>query len=564
MLDALEAPLSLLLASGTISCDDLLRARRLAAETGDVVVLTLTRLGLASEQDVAEALADALNLQIVNETDLQQATLPASGLTAAFLRRYHVLPLADGSKEFISIAMSNPTDEYAVQAVELATGRKVRRLIALPTNLDQMLDRLCPKETVASVEREAERSREIVGSRVSELERLREAASGAPVIRLVNQLFGRAVDERASDLHLEPTVDGLTVRLRVDGRLRCLTTLGSDVRDAVVSRVKLMANLDIAERRLPQDGRLGLAVRGTEVDFRIATLPTQHGESVGVRVLDRAQTRLSLSELGFDDVALAALQALLLLPNGLLLVTGPTGSGKTTTLYAALETLNTEDRKLMSVEDPVEYQLAGVQQVQVQHGIGLSFARILTSFLRHNPNVVMVGEIRDHETAKVTVQVALTGHLVLSTLHTNDAASGITRLIEMGIEDYLLVSTCKAILAQRLVRLLCTECREAYELDLDLAVRLRVGDLASAPQVYRAAGCKACKGSGFQGRTTILEILPLSECIRGLVLGRASASAIEQAAISEGMRTMHAHGMEKVVQGLTTVEEVLSAVGRTC
>lgn len=548
--------------SGRITHDILVRAQCLAAEAGEPISLALTRLGLASEQEVADIFAESLGLEIVSSDDLCRLEPNPHDLSVDFLKRFHVLPIHGGDEGSIAVAMADPSDRYAMEAIELATSRRVQPFVALATDLEAALDRLSLRGTSHAEAGETDRAQAFEDSRLTELERLREAASDAPVIRLVNQLLGRAVDERASDLHLEPTMDGLTVRLRVDGRLQALPPLSAHLRDPVVSRIKLLANLDIAERRLPQDGRLNFAVRGTEVDFRVATLPTQLGESVVVRVLDRAQAKLSLTDLGFDEAALAQLRTLLALPNGMILVTGPTGSGKTTTLYAALETLNTPHRKLMTVEDPIEYQLAGVQQVQVQAGIGLSFAQVLRSFLRHNPNVVMVGEIRDQETARVTVQVALTGHLVLSTLHTNDAASGLTRLLDMGVEDYLLVSTCKAIVAQRLVRTLCTQCRVPYALDQALAESLGLSRLASAPTVYHAAGCRACHDTGFHGRTTIIEILPLSEAVQALILRRASRGEIGRVALAEGMRSMHAHGMEKVLAGVTTIEEVLGAVGQ--
>jgi len=463
----------------------------------------------------------------------------------------------------VPLAMADPSDELAAEAVTLFTGRPVIRFVALPTDLDAALERLLPPDHADGGGNGSDEAANGAGFGSSELERLREAASDAPVIRLVNGLLGRAVDERASDLHLEPTADGLSVRLRVDGRLRLLEPpVSARQRDAVVSRVKLMAGLDIAERRLPQDGRIAHAVRGQEVDFRVATTPTAHGESVVVRVLDRAQVRLDFADLGFDAIALDALRPHLAAPHGMLLVTGPTGSGKTTTLYAALAQLNTHERKLMTIEDPVEYQLAGVQQVQVQPAIGLTFARALRSFLRHNPNVVMVGEIRDLETAQVAVQVALTGHLVLSTLHTNDAASGVTRLLDMGVEDYLIASTCNAIMAQRLIRTLCPACRAPYRVSAAHAARLGLGAQQPAT-LHRGLGCAACGFSGFKGRSTVIEILPLSETIRELVLRRASAAEIARAAVAEGMRTMHAHGMEKALAGVTTVEEVLAATRST-
>jgi general secretion pathway protein E len=466
----------------------------------------------------------------------------------------------------VALAMANPSDDATAEAVALFVGRPVRRYVALPTDIDAALDLLLPN-SAAQINGEIGQDSvdNLVGPGLgtSDLDRLREAASDAPVIRLVNALLGRAVDERGSDLHLEPTTDQLTVRLRVDGRLRSLDTpVPARLRDAVVSRVKLMAGLDIAERRLPQDGRIAHAVRGREIDFRVATTPTAHGESVVIRVLDRTQVQLDFARLGFDEVAMAALKPLLAAPHGMILVTGPTGSGKTTTLYAALSVLNTPDRKLMTIEDPIEYQLGGVQQVQVQPGIGLTFARALRSFLRHNPNVVMVGEIRDLETAQIAVQVALTGHLVLSTLHTNDAATGVTRLLDMGVEDYLIASTCNAIMAQRLIRTLCQECREPYEASPSYLARLGMSSEKPA-QLSRQGGCKLCDGSGYRGRSTILEILPLTDSIRDLVLRRASAAEIARAAVNQGMRTMQAHGMEKARAGITTVDEVLAATRAT-
>jgi general secretion pathway protein E len=568
--EATDPLFSSLIESGQLSLDAFARARRLAVEAGEPVPATLTRLGFVSEQDMAEAFARALGLPLADAAALPRDTMPMPELSPAFLRHMRVLPLAaaDESSEagtIVPLAMADPTDDYAAEAVALFTGHRVLRFVALPTDLDAALDRLLPHSAGAEVDDSAEASDSFSGGSVgsSELDRLREAASDAPVIRLVNSLLGRAVDDRASDLHMEPTADGLTVRLRVDGRLRTLDPpVPVRQRDAVVSRVKLMAGLDIAERRLPQDGRIAHAVRGQEVDFRVASTPTAYGESVVVRVLDRAQVRLDFAALGFDEVAMTALRPQLAAPHGMLLVTGPTGSGKTTTLYAALALLNTPERKLMTIEDPIEYQLAGVQQVQVQPGIGLNFARALRSFLRHNPNVVMVGEVRDLETAQIAVQVALTGHLVLSTLHTNDAASCVTRLLDMGVEDYLIASTCNAILAQRLVRTLCRACRVPYRITAERADRLGLGGDGPVT-LYRGQGCTECNSSGYRGRSTILEILPLTDSIRDLVLRRASAAEISRVAIGEGMRTMQSHGMQKAAAGLTTVEEVLAATRAT-
>ena len=545
------APVDILSRRGRLSRDALERARRIAAESGDPIEPILTKLGLVSERDMAEAFAEALGL----DTAKLDAWAPDEALLAqvspAFLRQFQVLPLGrDGG--VLRLAMSNPLDTYAAEALALVTGLPVQRVAATATDIDAALERL------SAATASAEATHDLSNASDTDLERLRDLASDAPVIRHVNQILSRAVDARASDIHIEPGASRLVVRYRIDGAMQEVDPPPLRLRDAVVSRIKIMAKLNIAERRLPQDGRMSASVRGTEIDFRVSTLPTVHGESVVIRVLDREQVSLDFAALGFDDHALAELRRILALPFGILLVTGPTGSGKTTTLYAALKSLNTPERKLMTIEDPVEYQLDGVNQVQVQPQIGLTFAWALRSFLRQNPNIVMVGEIRDLETAQVAVQVALTGHMILSTLHTNDAASGVTRLLDMGVEDYLIVSTVNAILAQRLVRTLCTACREPYDMPPELAARLGIERAATA-QFFRATGCPVCGGTGFHGRTTIIEILPMTDTIRRLVLDRAASSDIRAAAVAAGMRTMLAHGMEKAVQGVTTVEEVLGA-----
>jgi general secretion pathway protein E len=540
-------PIEHLTQRGKLPLDALDRARRLAADSGDPIEPILTKLGLVSERDMADAFAQTLGLDIATLDDTQDEALIAS-ISPLFLRQYQVLPL-DRTAGILRLAMAYPPDPYPAEALALLTGCTVRRLAATPTDIDAALDRLLANpHTEDGAQPAAD----------TDLERLRDLASDAPVIRHVNQLLARAVDARASDIHIEPAASRLVVRLRIDGAMQEIEAPPLRLRDAVVSRIKIMARLNIAERRLPQDGRMSASVRGTEIDFRVSTLPTVHGESVVIRVLDRDQVALDFSALGFDDQALTELNRILALPFGILLVTGPTGSGKTTTLYAALKTLNTPDRKLMTIEDPVEYQLDGVNQVQVQPNIGLTFAWALRSFLRQNPNIVMVGEIRDLETAQVAVQVALTGHMILSTLHTNDAASGVTRLLDMGVEDYLIVSTVNAILAQRLVRTLCPDCREPYDLSIDLTARLGLTLDAPAP-FFRAQGCPACNATGYRGRTTILEILPMTDTIRRLVLDHAAATTIRDAAIAAGMRTMLAHGLSKAKQGITTIEEVLGA-----
>jgi general secretion pathway protein E len=541
--DALSAA-DWLVRQGTVSPEAYARATRVAAEAGEPVEATLTKLGLVSDRDLAHAFGVTQGLELVGLPDLPQSLDGLLGLSPRFLRLFHVLPVArEGS---VVLAMADPTDAYAAQAVSLFLGASLSRLVATAADIDAALDRI---EARAGT---GEQVSEVAGG--DDVERLKDLASDAPVVRLVNQIITRAVESRVSDIHIEPAIDRLIVRYRIDGLMREVEAPSLRLRDAVISRVKIMAKLNIAERRLPQDGRMGMSVRGTEIDFRVSTVPTIHGESVVIRILDQDHVALDFATLGFDEAALTVYRPILERPHGILLVTGPTGSGKTTTLYASLATLNTETRKIMTIEDPVEYQIERINQVQVQSQIGLTFARALRAFLRQNPNIVMVGEIRDLETAEVAVQAALTGHMILSTLHTNDAASGITRLLDMGVEDYLLISTVNAIMAQRLVRTLCPACREAYEASPEVAAVL---GLEFPVTLYRPIGCPACEGSGFRGRTTILEILPMTETIRKLVLTRAPSGEIEAAAIRDGMRTMHRHGLEKAKAGITTVDEVL-------
>jgi len=373
------------------------------------------------------------------------------------------------------------------------------------------------------------------------------------------------VEMLASDIHLESTENELRARYRVDGVLREIESPPSRLRNAIVSRVKIMAKMNIAERRLPQDGRIRMAVRGKEIDFRVSTTPAIHGESVVLRILDRGSLALDFTALGFDEDQLPKFLESLMRPHGIVLVTGPTGSGKTTTLYAALTRLNSPDVKILTAEDPVEYVLDGVNQVQVNPDIGLTFAGALQSFLRQDPDIMMIGEIRNLETAQIAVQAALTGHLVLSTVHTNDAASAMTRMLDMGIENYLLNSTVNAVLGQRLVRRLCEHCREPYQAPPELAASL---DLAAAGHegsatLYRPAGCPQCNGRGYQGRTMILELMVLDDDIRSLVLHRAEARELQAAAIRGGMQTMYLHGMRKALAGITTIEEVLRVTRET-
>ncbi|MDX1483407.1 MAG: type II secretion system ATPase GspE [Alphaproteobacteria bacterium] len=552
--DALERAL---LDHGDVSPEQLARARRVCGETGDRLDVVLTRLGLASEQTIAAALADHLRLALVGADEFPAVPVLAERLGAQFLRDARVLPLAETDAGIV-LAMADPLDGYAINAVRLAAEKDVEVRVATATAIEGALDRLygTPSETVGDI---VEGAGAELQTTEEDIARLRDMASEAPVVRLVSLLINKAVDMGASDIHIEPFEKELKVRFRIDGVLSEMEAPPLALRPAIASRIKLMARLNIAESRLPQDGRIQVNVQGREIDLRVSTVPTLYGESIVLRLLDRGSIALELPALGFTDAALQAYLTVLDQPTGILLVTGPTGSGKTTTLYSSLVRLNTGDRKIMTVEDPVEYHLDGVNQVQVRPQIGLNFADALRSLLRQDPDIMMIGEIRDLETAEIAVQAALTGHKVLSTLHTNNAASTVTRLLDMGVEDYLLTSTINGIVAQRLVRRICDGCRAPKPLLPEIVDELGLDRFfgGGEPVLSAGTGCAACNGTGYRGRTGIIEILAMSDAVRKAVVRRASTHDIQSAACDGGMITMFEDGMSKVVAGVTTLEEIL-------
>jgi general secretion pathway protein E len=531
---------------GLAPAETLTRARLVQEETGERLDAVLTRLGLVSEQALAQAIAAETGLRVAKPQDYPAEPLPYD-VSPRFLRDAKAVPLRD-TDAGVEVAMVDPLDPWPANALAFALKRPVRPVIARAADLEAALDRLYPAGELGDADFDGEASE-------ADLERLKDLASDAPVVRAVNALITRAAEARASDIHVEPAEDSLKVRLRIDGALREEDPLPASLKSAFVSRIKVMSGLNIAERRLPQDGRLRIAVRGHEIDLRVATSPTIHGESVVMRILDRSNLPLDFESLGFERELLARYLKVLRLPHGIVLVTGPTGSGKTTTLYASLLELNTPERKILTIEDPIEYRLGGINQTQVSPGIGLTFAAALRSFLRQDPDVMMVGEIRDLETAQVAVQAALTGHTILSTLHTNSAPSAITRLLDMGVEPFLITSTLNAVLGQRLVRRLCQECREPYiptRQGLDsLGYDHRIGVI---DRLYRPKGCDACGHTGFRGRIAILELLVMDESVARLVLTRADERDIQTAA---RMRSMLDDGLAKARSGLTTLDEVL-------
>lgn len=549
-----------LVESQKLSSGSLERAENITKESGEKLELVLTRLGLMGERELTEALAEFLHLPLLTAREFPEIAVLEDCLSRRFLKEVQILPLADG-KDSLAVAAVNPLDTYALEALRFAVGKPVHCSVIYPSDFEIAYERLYG-DGKSEIHQLAEGARDQRAAGENEdVERLKDIASEAPVIRLVNLLITRAVEARASDIHIEPMDGDLRVRYRVDGVLHDVESPPSRLSAAVISRVKIMARLNIAERRLAQDGRIRLAVRGKDIDFRVSTAPTIHGESVVLRILDRGSLKLDFYALGFDDTIIARFRQVLDQPHGILLLTGPTGSGKTTTLYTALLELNTPDKKILTIEDPVEYQLKGVNQVQVKPQIGLTFATALRSFLRQDPDIMMVGEIRDVETAQIAIQAALTGHLILSTLHTNDSASAVTRLLDMGVEDYLLTSTINGLAAQRLVRTLCPECREAYEMLPELAERMGINRLSKSQRVtlYRPKGCIQCANTGYLGRSSIIEVLPISDGIRQLILKRADTSELRKAAIEEGMETIRAHGMRKVLAGTTSFDEVVRA-----
>ncbi|EXJ17115.1 type II secretion system ATPase GspE [Imhoffiella purpurea] len=538
---------------GKLTVGDLGRARRLADDAGDPLVPMLVRLGLVSERDMARAISEVLDIPLAEPNGFPSEPVSEELFSLRFLKDARVLPLSEDAQS-IRVAVANPIDEFTLAAIRMAAGKEVSPLVGLPTEIESAIEQLYEKVKEAPAEAESD----LGDFDEEDIEHLKDLASEAPVIRMVNQLIQKAVESRASDIHIEPFADTLKVRYRVDGILNEVDAPPVRSTAAVISRVKIMAKLNIAERRLPQDGRIPIRIQGKDLDLRVSTVPTMFGESVVMRLLDKESIRFDLDALGFDGPPRQRLGEILEKPYGILLVTGPTGSGKSTTLYTALSRLNTEARKIITVEDPVEYQLPGINQIQVKSSIGMTFAGALRAMMRQDPDIIMVGEMRDLETARIAVQSALTGHIVLSTLHTNDAASGVTRLLDMGVEDYLLTSTINGILAQRLVRRLCPECRQPYPAVAELAERFgHMADTSQPLELYRAVGCDACNGTGYRGRLVISEVLTMSDRIRKAVLAQATATEIRQIAVDEGMETMYQDGLRKSLDGRTTIEEVL-------
>lgn len=541
----------LLVASGKLTGRDLERALAAQVEMGGLLGGVLSRLGLVSEADVSLAISQQLGVPLLRSDQFPAVIPEVSGLLPEFARAHGIVPIRV-DETGLTVAMVSPQDAFVLKALRLATGQAIRPCLALFADVEKAL-----AAPVESVDDEPD-DWAPEGDSGDFVEHLKDLASEAPVIRLVNSIIGRVTDLRASDVHLEPFDDGLHVRYRVDGVISTAEIVPPRHSAAVNSRVKLMAHLDIAERRLPQDGRIKTRVKGRELDLRVSTVPTVHGESVVMRVLDRSSVRFSLEDMGFAATTLQRFNGLLAKPHGIVLVTGPTGSGKTTTLYAALSKIDADAHKIITVEEPVEYQLEGINQIQVHAQIGLTFARSLRSILRQDPDIIMIGEMRDGETAQIAVQSALTGHLVLSTLHTNTAAGAVVRLTDMGVERYLITSSVNGVLSQRLVRRLCLHCREPHFPEPAVIESSGLGRfLAAGSQVYRAVGCEHCRGTGYSGRTGVHELLVVDDVLRRAILDGADASTLHAKAVAAGMLSLYEDGLRKVAAGQTSLDEVL-------
>ena len=551
----------LLLSRSLLTEQQLDEARRVAAERGRSLGRVLIEMGLVTEATLVAILAEQLGLEFI---DLSEATLDPSALALvpeAVARKQNCVPVMIDEDGRLVLAMADPANVVAVDDIRAMSAREVRTLVATKADVLAAINRNYRLDSAAehlveeaSAEAATEQDLDSVAASAS--------AEDAPIIKLVNLLITQAVNDRASDIHIEPGERSLRVRYRIDGVLHEVMNPPRSVQAGITSRLKIMADIDIAERRLPQDGRIGVTVQGKQIDIRVATLPTVNGEKVVMRLLDKSSVLLKLQDLGFQPNNFASYQESYKKPYGAILVTGPTGSGKSTTLYATLNILNRAEVNIITVEDPVEYKLAGINQVQTNAKAGLTFASALRSILRSDPDVVLIGEIRDRETAQIAIEAALTGHLVLSTLHTNDAPSALTRLTEMGIEPFLVASALDSILAQRLARRLCEKCKERYQPSVEelKTARFPFDEDEDLPTLYRPMGCTACGKTGYRGRLAVHEVMSVTEDIERLVVEKASSEDIGRVARSQGMTTLRDDGMAKAALGVTSIEEILRVV----
>lgn len=546
---------SLLIEEGLVSLDQLYEAADAAEDAGQPLARYLVEKGIVPERELVATLARSIGFEFVDLSEVAVDPGAVALVPEQLCRRYGAIPYAFDGRD-LQVALADPANVLAVDDIRALTGREVKIRVATRSDIDEALRKVRSLDDAVT---EFSSGDEEIES--EDLMSAEAASEDAPIVKLVNMLISKAVGDRASDIHVEPTDREVRIRYRIDGVLHEVMRTPKSAHAATVSRLKIMADIDIAERRRPQDGRISVRLPGAKVDLRVSTLPTIYGEKVVMRILDTSNALLSLEDLGFQEDTQQRFETSFRKAYGTILVCGPTGSGKSTTLYATLNVLNDPDRNIITIEDPVEYRLPGINQVQVNRRAGLTFASALRSFLRQDPDIMLVGEIRDFETASIAIESALTGHMVLSTLHTNTAPAAVTRLIEMGVEPFLVASAIDAVLAQRLARRLCEKCKEPYEpvasALLDAGWPQDDLDANGIPKLYRAIGCSSCAGTGYRGRLAVHELMVMSEELERLSVERASGDELTRMAISQGMRTLRLDGLRKVGAGLSSVEEIL-------
>jgi len=542
-----------LLSSGVIDEVTLAKALEVQKKDGGTLGQALVKTGAVDEQTYTQHLGKVFSMPVVDLEEVEIEMECIDRIPDDVARKFQVLPISRAGR-VLTIAMANPSNIFAIDDIKFITGLEVRSVVAGEMAVKKAIDKYyATTDSLAAIMEGLEDDIELVEENDDD-DLMGQEGQNAPVVKLVNTLLSEAVKQGASDIHIEPYERNMRVRYRIDGVLNQVMEPPVKLKNAIISRLKIMAELDIAERRIPQDGRIKLKIGSKKIDLRVSTLPCIYGEKVVMRILDKGNLNLDLADFGMEQKAIDDIYKAIAAPFGMVLVTGPTGSGKTTTLYSCLSKLNNDGTNIMTAEDPVEYNIDGINQVQVRESVGLTFATALKAFLRQDPNIVMVGEIRDLETGGIATKAALTGHLVLSTLHTNDAPSTINRMMDMGIEPFLVASSTVLIMAQRLVRRICSNCKEEFKLS-DEALR----DLGMAPgtSTYKGKGCDKCNGTGYSGRQGLYEVMPISPAIRELILDRASTTEIRHKAVEEGMLTLRDDGLIKVAKGATTVEEVL-------
>ncbi|MCZ3388572.1 MAG: Flp pilus assembly complex ATPase component TadA [Actinomycetia bacterium] len=548
----------ILVQDGLVTEDQLFAAFREHKEQGKALGRVLVDQGVLTESQLVAALAQQIGLEFVDLGDYPVDGSIIARVSGAICRKHSALPLRIDDEGKLLLAMADPANVFAIDDIRSITGFEVRPVVATRADVLGAIDRYFRADSdlddLTAVMHGDEEEEDLAG--------LKEVVEEAPIVKFVNLLISQAIQDRASDIHLEPGEHSLVVRYRIDGVLHEVMKSPKNIQSGVISRLKIMSDINIAERRIPQDGRLSVNHQGKKIDLRVATLPTVWGEKVVMRILDNSNAQMALSDLGFSEFNREVFAQSFSKPYGMILVTGPTGSGKSTTLYATLNQIARPEVNVITVEDPVEYRLPGINQVQTNVKAGLTFAAALRSILRCDPDIVLIGEIRDHETARIAVEAALTGHLVLSTLHTNDAPSAVTRLTEMGLEPFLVGSALDCVLAQRLARRLCSKCKEAYQPTPDALVQARFPwvDGQELPTLYRAVGCPACSKTGYRGRLALHEVMAVSEAVERHAVEHASATVISETARAEGMRTLRDDGMFKVASGVTTMDEILRVV----